>query len=259
MPVRVASPDSRLQITMTQFPLTCFIPLMFALLAGCSGLGSSSSTLNEQLGRLESVMALCASEQANSQRQLQRQYNLLELQGQKLDAISEAQALKMTDATQERVPVVAATCTAQEREPVKLTVGGLEQVWLDDIQMALPARVDTGAETASLDARKIELFERNGKRWVRFEIVHPDTGEALQLERKLKRIAAIVQSNTSEPERRPVIKLGITIGDISQSAEFTLSNRSHLDYQMLIGRNVLKDMMVVDVSKVNIAPPVPAD
>jgi threonine synthase len=33
-----------------------------------------------------------------------------------------------------------------------------------------------------------------------------------------------------------------------------LSDRSHLGYQVLIGRNILKDVMVVDVSKQNIAP-----
>jgi len=257
MPVRVTCSHNQLETSMAQFPSVCFFPLLFALLAGCSGTGSSSDALIEQMGRLEMAMTVCTSEQANSQYLLEQQSDQLERQGQKLDVISEAQALNVAEATQVLPPKV--TCTAVETEPTKLIVGGREQVWLEDIQMVLPARVDTGAETASLDARNIELFERNGKRWVRFEIVHPDSGEVIQLERKLKRIAAIIQSNTSEPERRPVIKLGITIGDVSQSAEFTLSDRSHLDYQMLIGRNVLKDVMVVDVSKVNIASPVRAD
>ena len=45
------------------------------------------------------------------------------------------------------------------------------------------------------------------------------------------------------------------IGNIRQKAEFTLSNRSHLDYQVLVGRNILSDVMLVDVSQANIAPP----
>ena len=48
--------------------------------------------------------------------------------------------------------------------------------------------------------------------------------------------------------------MGIVIGRSNQTAEFTLSDRSHLGYQALIGRNVLKDVMIVDVSKKNIAP-----
>jgi len=32
-------------------------------------------------------------------------------------------------------------------------------------------------------------------------------------------------------------------------AEFTLSDRSNLTYQALIGRNVLRDVMLIDVGK----------
>jgi hypothetical protein len=48
--------------------------------------------------------------------------------------------------------------------------------------------------------------------------------------------------------------MAIVIGSVSQKAEFTLSDRSHSSYQALIGRSILKDVMVVDVSKKNIAP-----
>ncbi|MBE9537473.1 MAG: ATP-dependent zinc protease [Proteobacteria bacterium] len=205
-------------------------------------------------------MAQCDSRQAEYNQQLQHQGRQLESQGRQLDKIAGAQVLALEALPRpQEYPAnspVGALCAPQETLPEKLVVGRHEQVWLEDIQLALPARVDTGAETASLDARNIERFERNGKRWVRFEILHPDSGEALLLERRLKRTVSIIQSNTSEPERRPVIKLGITMGHITQSAEFTLSNRSHLDYQLLIGRNILKDVMVVDVSKINVAPPV---
>ena len=127
---------------------------------------------------------------------------------------------------------------------------------MPNLQLMLPARIDTGAETASLDARNIKIFERDGKRWVRFEILHPESGEPIELERRLKRTVSILQASAPEPERRPVIQLDITMGEINQTAEFSLSDRSHLDYQVLVGRNILQDVMVVDVSKKNIAKPV---
>ena len=208
-------------------------------------------------------MAQCDSRQDEYNQQLQRQGKILESQSRQLDKIAGAQTIALEALARPHEYTAnnpeEALCAPQGALPEKLVVGRHEQVWLEDIQLALPARIDTGAETASLDARNIERFERNGERWVRFEILHPDTGQALQLERRLKRTVSIIQSNTSEPERRPVIKLGITMGHITQSAEFTLSNRSHLDYQLLIGRNILRDVMVVDVSKINIAPPVLAD
>ena len=48
--------------------------------------------------------------------------------------------------------------------------------------------------------------------------------------------------------------MGVVIGQNEQTAEFSLSDRSHTDYQVTLGRSILKDVMVVDVSKKNIAP-----
>ena len=70
----------------------------------------------------------------------------------------------------------------------------------------------------------------------------------------MARVVRILQSTSEEAERRAVIELGIVLGEVRQMAEFTLSDRSHLDFQMLVGRNILKDLMVVDVGQSNIAP-----
>jgi len=79
-------------------------------------------------------------------------------------------------------------------------------------------------------------------------------GEPLSLERPVARVVRILQSTSQDAERRVVIELGIVLGDVRQLAEFTLSDRSHLDFQMLVGRNILKDLMIVDVGQSNIAP-----
>ena len=233
-----------------------FVFFVLVLSSACNGTGPILNEHNLQVDRLESTLARCIAVEGENHQQLLDQ---LTQQGEQLDAM-QAQQSSFVEHEKRRSESTAAIerpplCAAQEDVAAKLIVGRQEQVWLEDIQLALPARVDTGAETASLDAHNIELFERNGKRWVRFEILHPDSAEPLQLERRLKRIASVIQSNTSEAEKRPVIKLGIKIGHIGQSAEFTLSNRSHLDYQMLIGRNILRDVMIVDVSQINIAVP----
>lgn len=153
-------------------------------------------------------------------------------------------------------PVTETVAAGDEEavDPGKLVVGRRERVWVEELQIALPARIDTGAETASLDARNITHFERDGRPWVRFEIARPDSQDKIVLERKKIRDALILQSNSDQAERRPVIELGIRLGDVRQLAEFTLSDRSHLDYQMLVGRNILRDVMLVDVSAVNLVP-----
>ena len=236
-----------------------FFILLTLLTTACS----SQTELITQGQQLRSSIDQClANQEQSTQLITQQQGHIVDMMSQ-LSLIQEdlgqiaARPLPM-DSTQD--PEASAAClpaetvTTPQESAGKMVVGQREQVWLQDLQLTLPARIDTGAETASLDARNIELFERNSRRWVRFEILHPQSNEPIELERKLQRMALIIQSNNSEPERRPVIKLGLTVGHVSQSAEFTLSNRGHLDYQVLIGRNILQDVMVVDVSQQNIAP-----
>lgn len=207
--------------------------------------------------QLLGAIQTCLANQQDTASALAAQTELLVRQSEQIAAIP----ITQPEAPRVTGPTASPICTVIESndgEPddKKLLVGALEQVWMPNLELELPARIDTGAETSSLDARNIEPFERNGKRWVRFEITHPETNEPLVLERKRERVVSIVQANSPEPERRQVIKLGVVIGSVRQTAEFTLSNRSHLDYQVLIGRNVLQDVMVVDVSKTNMAPPV---
>jgi hypothetical protein len=236
------------------------MPLIPALLAACGTVVPVEKAEDPRMEQLITGMDRCLANQALANEQLRSQAQQLDQQKSQLDVMNKglaaATAAPLNDAF-ELTPEVD-VCARPPESSSKQLVGQMEQVWLQNLQLSLPARIDTGAETASLDARNIELFERDGRRWVRFEILHPETREPLLIERKLKRMVAIVQSNMAEAERRPVIKLGVTLGSISQTAEFTLSNRSHLDYQLLIGRNILQDVMVVDVSKKNIAPYVTA-
>lgn len=234
------------------------IALLLLSLSACVT-NTPKSQDDARLQQLVAGMEQCLENQAVVSTQLIEQQRQLEQQHQQLSALAEPPSVVGVLPASGTSTLVVQDCAEPGNAASKLLVGELEQVWLSNLSLALPARVDTGAETASLDARDIELFERNGRRWVRFEILHPGTGKPLLVERKLKRMVTILQSNTSEPERRPVIQLGITIGHINQTAEFTLSNRSHLDYQVLIGRNILQDVMVVDVSQKNIAPYVSSD
>ena len=130
----------------------------------------------------------------------------------------------------------------------KLVVGQIEKVMLTPPNRLFYARMDTGAKTSSLDARDIESFERDGSTWVRFAVVDPESGDSHILEEPVVRHVRIYQSSNAEGDRRPVVKLQFQLGRIQRVDEFTLVDREHLDYQVLIGRNILKDLIVVDVS-----------
>ena len=236
------------------------LPWLLPGLAACSGTGLFAPDEDPRMEQLSTAMQQCLAAQQDVSRQIEAQQQQTQQSLRDLNStVSSVVNVMPKEATSQTLSVPVdqpeKVCTpAVIASGDMLLVGELEQVWLQNLQLALPARIDTGAETASLDARNIEIFERDGRRWVRFEILHPETGEPLPMERRLKRMVSILQASSAQPERRPVIKLDLTIGHISQTAEFTLSDRSHLDYQVLIGRNILQDVMVVDVSKKNIAP-----
>jgi hypothetical protein len=170
---------------------------------------------------------------------------LLEKIPKKLDAL---EARKIPYATP---PATAPPRTLEATGSQKIIVGAVEKVRISPPGLIFKALMDTGAEVSSIDARNIERFERDGQRWVRFDLLHPETGEMIPIEQKIERKTRILQSISDEYERRLVVELSFTLGDISQVAEFTLADRSHLSYPVLIGRNILKDVMVVDVSRSN--------
>jgi len=79
------------------------------------------------------------------------------------------------------------------------------------------ARIDSGATASSID---IELSDKLG--------LGPITR------------TKIVKS-ASGTKRRPIIIVKVKIGNKEIEEEFTLADRSHMTYPVLIGQNVLKD------------------
>lgn len=134
----------------------------------------------------------------------------------------------------------------------KQLVGEKERVLITAVDVLLRARIDTGMTTSKLDARNIQMFERNGEEWVRFTIIDRATDATHELERKRTRY--VPTTKVEDTVRRPVVELRITMGKVSQSAEFILADRSDQVYPLLIGRNVLRDVMLVDVSRSDLAP-----
>jgi hypothetical protein len=144
----------------------------------------------------------------------------------------------------------------------KLLLGEVEWLWLDAAGRAFKARIDTGAKTSSISAEEITLFERDGKQWVRFFIGHTGVDDRTQLEAPLARHARVRQASAEGFERRPVVRLSVRFGYLkkssdfvqSENTEFTLTDRSRMTYPVLLGRDFLKDIAVVDVARKYIQP-----
>ena len=129
----------------------------------------------------------------------------------------------------------------------KIIIGAVEEVELLNHKVSLNARIDTGATTTSINAQNIKKFERDGKKWVKFE-VHNKKGKIVALEKPINRMAHI-KRHEADNQKRYVVKLKLKLGKMKIVSKVTLADRSNFDYPLLIGRNVLTDMAIVDVSK----------
>lgn len=137
----------------------------------------------------------------------------------------------------------------------KTILGQSEWIYVSKIKKSFKARIDTGAATSSINAVDIERFERDGKKWVRFNLAHSEDHKEKQIEARIVRIAKIVQSSKPGVEtERLVVKLHIRIAGIAHSTEFTLTDRTHMEYPILIGRSFMQDLILVDVSRDYIQP-----
>ncbi|MBD1557876.1 ATP-dependent zinc protease [Vibrio sp. S9_S30] len=132
-----------------------------------------------------------------------------------------------------------------------LILGGIEKVKIDTIKQQFDARVDTGAATSSINAVDIQEFERNGNTWIKFHISDGKTAKEDQLwiESPVIRYVKIRQSTSEETERRPVVELWVQVGNIHEKAQFTLADRSQMSHAILLGREFIQDIALVDVSK----------
>jgi hypothetical protein len=188
--------------------------------SGRADLSRQMGDLNSELGRVpEAVGAICAS--------------------------AETAAAAACDSDQ---PIQTVVMSGD-----KMVVGEMERVWLEPPGTTLIARVDTGAHSSSLHAENLVEFERDGEEWVRFDLILDD--EIRTLERRVVRYVRVYQQADPEGTRRPVVTMRLRIGDVHDSFEFTLADRSHLDFQLLLGRNFLADMALVDVGKQFVQPP----
>lgn len=150
--------------------------------------------------------------------------------------------------------VITRECAADELGLAnKAVVGRSEWIGLPDVGTYLKARVDSGAQTSSLSASEITRFERDGENWVRFKLGLAEDDAVVEgvrdewIEAPIERRVRILQA--AGQESRPVVSLMMTLGPIREPVEFTLNDRSHLNYPVLLGRRFLMDIAVIDVAE----------
>lgn len=130
-------------------------------------------------------------------------------------------------------------------------IGRLEKIDLPGLSLTdLDAKIDTGAYTSSLHCHNIDLFTRDGKNWVQFNVLDPEHPEYenKKYECPVHKIKSVKSSN-GITEERVIIKQQTVIHNQNLPIQLSLTNRSEMKYPVLIGRRFLKNRFIVDVSK----------
>ncbi|MGI9227551.1 MAG: ATP-dependent zinc protease family protein [Gammaproteobacteria bacterium] len=134
------------------------------------------------------------------------------------------------------------------KEPAKVIAGWVENVRIENQNYKVKAKLDTGAKTSSIHATNIESFKKNEEKWVRFTLSLADSKEnrhKIDIEKPRSRKTSI-KNHDGSPDKRYVVDLQICFNGRTFTTEFTLADRSEYIYDVLLGRQFLKNVTIID-------------
>ncbi len=127
----------------------------------------------------------------------------------------------------------------------KQVYGYLERATLPDKQLTLKAKLDTGAKSASLYARRIRQIDINGKPFLKF-VVPTKNGDVpftcahvgdVSIKARSGEIAGVRIKNPFI--KRPVVVMPVQLGHEIRTIRVNLANRKRFAYPLLLGREAL--------------------
>ncbi len=123
----------------------------------------------------------------------------------------------------------------------RITIGFVEDVILLPWGVKLPARIDTGATTSSLDVRELSVKGHIA------EFKLPEKYGGIQV--RLPVISWRTVRSAEAREERPVVEIELCLGPKRIRTQVNLNDRSKVKYPLLLGRNTLKPHFVVDCDR----------
>lgn len=127
-------------------------------------------------------------------------------------------------------------------------IGWREWISLPELGIArIKAKIDTGARSSCLHTYEMETYQVDGRPFVRFK-VHPIQRHdefSVTCEAPVHDIRK-VRSSSGEASDRIVIQSLVRWMGESWLVDMTLNNRSEMGFRMLIGREAIRNRLLVD-------------
>lgn len=128
----------------------------------------------------------------------------------------------------------------------KIIVGNKEKVDFPEMKRyGIVARIDSGARSSSAHCDKIWIEKMGGKRILCCHFLKR-SHKVVRFEKFKKRK---VKSSNGTFQSRYVVQLKIKLGNILKVTDVTLTDRSTMNYTVLLGRKFLADDFLIDVSR----------
>jgi hypothetical protein len=243
-------------------PFLRFYPTLCALSILMSGCSHQPNV--DHADDLKQLQVMAGEHDAQGKRVEQRQDEILaQVQALQTQLAEQKTLLEARPQVVEKITRIACPPAVVQSSPVvkpkeqpntdKLVIGLRENILLTGVNLVMSAKISPQLSHSILDARNIQMFERNSEEWVRFTLYNPENNEPHVLERKLQGFQNIQGANKTT-ERRPLVEIRFALGKLKQKGQFVLADRSNSDFRMLVGRNLLRDVMLVDVSGENLIP-----
>lgn len=140
-------------------------------------------------------------------------------------------------------------CYASE----KIVIGWIEPVAINNGQIVINAKMDTGADHPSITVYDLHAYKASNADWIRFNITDAE-GKKHLIKKPVHKLTRIKRKGVKS-ETRPVIKLDICLGNQRREMKVSVTSASGYKYKMLIGRSYLKDLFIVDSALSNTTQP----
>ncbi len=114
------------------------------------------------------------------------------------------------------------------------------------------AKIDTGAYTSALHCKDIRLIETERGTMLSFCVIEPG-GLLTRRVYSDTFTQRTIRNSFGVAEKRYVIKTKIVLFGQTIHAEFTLADREQMRYPVLLGRKLLRNRFIVDVSLKNLS------
>lgn len=125
----------------------------------------------------------------------------------------------------------------------KKIIGRLELVSFPELDIHdVEAKIDTGADFGCINAKVIEVFEKDNSRYVKFTLSEDKVFSLPVLQTNN------VKSSNGLIQKRYIISTPMIIAGKNILAKMGLSERGDMKYPVLIGRKILEGNFLVDVS-----------